>query len=151
MKTIMQSHPARGAWIEIALKLLKRHIWQSRTPQGVRGLKCMGRRLANMSSKSHPARGAWIEMISSSIRRLKYLSHPARGAWIEITRTALCLRFKWSHPARGAWIEMPISASNPALSSCRTPQGVRGLKSGMLHTFPGINPSHPARGAWIEI
>ena len=33
----------------------------------------------------------------------------------------------------------------------RTPQGVRGLKSGMLPDPEPGNKSHPARGAWIEI
>ena len=56
-----------------------------------------------------------------------------------------------SHPARGAWIE--ISAVMPAdnLSLCRTPQGVRGLKSTGRSVAIIELKSHPARGAWIEI
>ena len=34
-----------------------------------------------------------------------------------------------SHPTRGAWIEIPSSAAQGSNSSCRTPHGVRGLKS----------------------
>ena len=33
------SHPSRGAWIEIDMPLLDYHD-ESRTPHGVRGLKC---------------------------------------------------------------------------------------------------------------
>ena len=33
-----------------------------RTPQGVRGLKCLAEELARCWGKSHPARGAWIEI-----------------------------------------------------------------------------------------
>ena len=56
------SHPARGAWIEIA-------------------------RVGKMVEivESHPARGAWIEMFAvPCIVNAIYASHPARGAWIEI-------------------------------------------------------------------
>ena len=35
--------------------------------------------------------------------------------------------------------------------ACRTPQGVRGLKSSVLLAFAAVAMSHPARGAWIEI
>ena len=42
-------------------------------------------------------------------------------------------------------------ASYYLYSNCRTPRGVRGLKSscGAIHLVPP--PSHPSRGAWIEI
>ena len=33
-----------------------------RTPQGVRGLKCLGAAAVLVEEKSHPARGAWIEI-----------------------------------------------------------------------------------------
>ena len=36
-------------------------------------------------------------------------------------------------------------------AASRTPQGVRGLKSGRLGYHPLDAASHPARGAWIEI
>ena len=47
-----------------------------------------------------------------------------------------------------------LSQANSLLFSkvcCRTPRGVRGLKSscGAIHLVPP--PSHPSRGAWIEI
>ena len=35
-----RSHPARGAWIEISVTATKRTMDLSRTPHGVRGLKC---------------------------------------------------------------------------------------------------------------
>ena len=34
---------------------------------------------------------------------------------------------------------------------CRTPHGVRGLKSPKQRIFPVVRGSHPSRGAWIEI
>ena len=63
MQSRPQSHPARGAWIEILM------IWYS--------ISCAG---------SHPARGAWIEIQHTTAGFTKWSrSHPARGAWIEIT------------------------------------------------------------------
>ena len=57
-----QSHPARGAWIEIQISRPKPY-----------------------KKKSHPARGAWIEIQQAqSEKQSKKSSHPARGAWIEI-------------------------------------------------------------------
>ena len=79
----------------------------SRTPQGVRGLK-------------------WL--VPGSMLMVIVLSHPARGAWIEIASGDLYLFDYMSHPARGAWIEMfDILYGLHAVIS-RTPQGVRGLK-----------------------
>ena len=56
-----RSHPARGAWIEIAMISTPRRM-----------------------PVSHPARGAWIEIIMIRYDMLSRKSHPARGAWIEI-------------------------------------------------------------------
>ena len=57
-----ESHPARGAWIEI--------LWFHQS---------------DYLLQSHPARGAWIEISSYIIAKHSDLtSHPARGAWIEI-------------------------------------------------------------------
>ena len=36
-----QSHPSRGAWIEIAMRALDELEVEGRTPRGVRGLKCL--------------------------------------------------------------------------------------------------------------
>ena len=36
---VEQSHPTRGAWIEIGKGGLVRHRYRRRTPHGVRGLK----------------------------------------------------------------------------------------------------------------
>ena len=80
-----ESHPARGAWIEIYLRRDAAQLVQRRTPQGVRGLKSLVRDHAAALGASHPARGAWIEISSTpSSRAQKRESHPARGAWIEI-------------------------------------------------------------------
>ena len=58
-----QSHPARGAWIEIGKTELEA-----------------------ASTGSHPARGAWIEIMKLLLVSSFLRSHPARGAWIEIHR-----------------------------------------------------------------
>ena len=64
----MESHPVRGAWIEI-----KRY------------------RRINGSHGSHPVRGAWIEMISPQRNAARPpRSHPVRGAWIEIPGKRKC-------------------------------------------------------------
>ena len=57
----VESHPARGAWIEI--------------PAHAPAVALDG---------SHPARGAWIEIQRCTVLRDTPASHPARGAWIEI-------------------------------------------------------------------
>ena len=60
---VVVSHPARGAWIEMAMS----HLW------------------GWILVKSHPARGAWIEILAISPSSYwRRPSHPARGAWIEI-------------------------------------------------------------------
>ena len=80
-----ESHPARGAWIEIQSARRRRRRQKGRTPHGVRGLKFALQGIDDYPQLSHPARGAWIEIADSqetSARRRQ--SHPARGAWIEI-------------------------------------------------------------------
>ena len=59
-----ESHPARGAWIEIFLHFAKSLLERRRTPHGVRGLKLYtSQTLTEAQKKSHPARGAWIEIV----------------------------------------------------------------------------------------
>ena len=81
----IESHPARGAWIEINATPLSLHLLACRTPQGVRGLKCEESQMVCAAFRSHPARGAWIEMAWYRRDILGQRSHPARGAWIEIS------------------------------------------------------------------
>ena len=48
----------------------------------------------------------------------------------------------------------PSSIKNilyPETERCRTPHGVRGLKSLRPQRFTCLRESHPARGAWIEM
>ena len=78
-------------------------------------------------------------------------SHPARGAWIEILLDDSHVQALLSHPARGAWIEIQFDDRNRKVIDSRTPQGVRGLKSGYEPCKGAGGRSHPARGAWIEI
>ena len=106
-KTVAESHPARGAWIEIKIIQHQHTANYGRTPQGVRGLKFYAHFLCLRRDESHPARGAWIEIcLRVTAGTGLAVSHPARGAWIEISRVMVLLP-----PPFG-----------------RTPQGVRGLK-----------------------
>ena len=57
-----RSHPAWGAWIEILNLKVVKETSGSRTPHGVRGLKCLFEYLFQPLPKSHPAWGAWIEI-----------------------------------------------------------------------------------------
>ena len=57
----LESRPARGGWIEIALAGIEPSIEQSR-----------------------PARGGWIEITLTSPRISLGWSRPARGGWIEM-------------------------------------------------------------------
>ena len=72
------SHPARGAWIEIA------PAWE------------VVRRV-----ESHPARGAWIEMLPLLSLPPMMTSHPARGAWIEIGASTMTLSVSGVAPRKG--------------------------------------------------
>ena len=56
-----QSHPVRGAWVEIKL-----------APPN------------NVAPLSHPVRGAWVEIVFSFVPFALLSSHPVRGAWVEI-------------------------------------------------------------------
>ena len=79
-------HPARGAWIEIAGWNGAASAGESRTPQGVRGLKYHTSitKVAAISRTPQGVRGLkWHDRSNSSAMGA---SHPARGAWIEIRR-----------------------------------------------------------------
>ena len=89
----LKSHPARGAWIEIIALLSYSSAAKSRTPQGVRGLKWRSLDQLNVILKSHPARGAWIEISFRRKDSANCKSHPARGAWIEISKIHRFLQF----------------------------------------------------------
>ena len=98
---MLESHPARGAWIEI-YRWRYRYLWPSgRTPQGVRGLKFLLIIRTVIISRSHPARGAWIEMQSHRVSRLPFGSHPARGAWIEMSIVSLTVSMIAVAPRKG--------------------------------------------------
>ena len=51
----MRSHPSRGAWIEISAALSNSTAAASRTPHGVRGLKCAD--LCDAGRTPHGVRG----------------------------------------------------------------------------------------------
>ena len=75
----IKSHPVRGAWIEIMVLPLLLCLSASRTPHGVRGLKCAGSYGHHVRAESHPSRGAWIEIAEVAVSRALSLSHPIRG------------------------------------------------------------------------
>ena len=79
-----ESHPSRGAWIEILKNARKHHVCYSRTPHGVRGLKLRDEQTRSIPDLSHPSRGAWIEISWTRPKCRIVSSHPSRGAWIEI-------------------------------------------------------------------
>ena len=58
----IESHPVRGAWIEIILDIAQMKKSVCRTPSGVRGLKFIPGVNTHEHLASHPVRGAWIEM-----------------------------------------------------------------------------------------
>ena len=77
-----KSHPIRGAWIEIAVRLRKRSTPARRTPYGVRGLKFLLGKVCPLRGQSHPIRGAWIEMrnvIHVGIRAVRRTPYGVRG------------------------------------------------------------------------
>ena len=62
LHVLPESHPARGAWIEMTRRPAHSTPEASRTPQGVRGLKFVLVCTDLARYESHPARGAWIEI-----------------------------------------------------------------------------------------
>ena len=80
-----QSHPSRGAWIEIDWEWHKLGGGRGRTPRGVRGLKLSESLLHLPEGPCRTPRGVRglkcfaFEMLLNAFR-----SHPSRGAWIEI-------------------------------------------------------------------
>ena len=74
-----ESHPSRGAWIEM---------------RDMRDDAYIG--------ESHPSRGAWIEIpIAHIVSSISCTSHPSRGAWIEIYKTFLSPHKKSGRTPRG--------------------------------------------------
>ena len=57
-----ESHPSRGAWIEIIVHGAVNKALIRRTPRGVRGLKFGVMGGGGRPNMSHPSRGAWIEI-----------------------------------------------------------------------------------------
>ena len=74
-----QSHPARGAWIEIAGCRASILSTCRRTPQGVRGLKSFCALVVSWLFWSHPARGAWIEIYASDVTYWSAAVAPRKG------------------------------------------------------------------------
>ena len=126
--TAGRSHPARGAWIEILRPQGAGRGVPRRTPQGVRGLKFFACDCASMKYCRTP----------QGVRGLKYAG---RG---------LILGQRGRTPQGVRGLKSTDSLTVQVLRG-RTPQGVRGLKSTKTNAWTNGNLSHPARGAWIEI
>ena len=84
---VFESHPARGAWIEMQIRRLWLTIMLSRTPQGVRGLKCPGNRQVCGSQGRTP----------QGVRGLKFPAYGNHPEWH--SRTPQGVRGLKFHPA----------------------------------------------------
>ena len=85
---------------------------------------------ARMASGSHPSRGAWIEMgVVLGAILLVLLSHPSRGAWIEIGLQVLPKMLAWCRTPHGVRGLKSALYVKEVIQIGRTPHGVRGLKS----------------------
>ena len=128
---IFESHPSRGAWIEISNWRRIGIAPKSRTPRGVRGLKSLSAVWACCNPcPSHPSRGAWIE--------IDWEWHKLGGG-----------RGRTPRGVRG--LKLSESLLHLPEGPCRTPRGVRGLKCFAFEMLLNAFRSHPSRGAWIEI
>ena len=148
----LQSHPTRGAWIEIVRAPGGSPARRGRTPHGVRGLKFRNRAQLRHDVRRTPHGVRGLKSPGPprcGVAPARRTPHGVRGLkslMPEKTETVLT-----SHPTRGAWIEitsMPVGTSGV---SGRTPHGVRGLKLLWSVRVPTTKRSHPTRGAWIEI
>ena len=100
-----ESLPVRGAWIEIALALVKSH-----------------------KKQSLPVRGAWIEMVGAAGTIGNGMSLPVRGAWIEMGQSCFagsCGRGRSPCGERGLKYSARLQ---PQARARRSPCGERGLK-----------------------
>ena len=80
------------------------------------------------------------------------LSQPTRAAWIEIALLCKTGIDVGSQPTRAAWIEMISRGCSLRWGSCRSPLGLRGLKSFCFwRSFWYWQLSQPTRAAWIEM
>ena len=99
--------------------------YDSLTPHGVSGLKCISGRLAHGSPKSHPTRGEWIEIYlldTDAFRADSLTPHGVSGLKYAVKRIGL--NEVVSHPTRGEWIEIHgVIITDPSVASL-TPHGV---------------------------
>ena len=61
---IGESRPARGAWVEMDMRIDADSVENGRAPQGARGLKFFKNYTSVSIISSRPARGAWVEISS---------------------------------------------------------------------------------------
>ena len=122
--TYQESHPARGARIEMCAVLPYLSAGYCRTPRGVRGLKYVDMNHAT-ATRCRTPRG---------VRGLKCsFSCCSPGPTV-------------SHPARGARIEMATLHAFAYSAFCRTPRGVRGLKFPTIDSRGSRNQVAPREG-----
>ncbi len=80
------------------------------------------------------------------------MSHPARGAWVEMRWTNCWRQSETCRTPQGVrGLKFFVDEAGLEWDNSRTPQGVRGLKSEGPADDGAGRRSHPARGAWIEI
>ena len=101
-----ESHPARGAWIEISDWMHGKNREESHPARGA-WIEISGLSAGWTSPKSHPARGAWIEMFKAGDRVKISKSRTPQGVrGLKFQRLMQKILEQTSHPARGAWIEI---------------------------------------------
>ena len=127
----MQSHPTRGAWIEIESFGTVKNTVTGRTPHGVRGLKFFhhpgGCGSYHVRRTPHGVRGLkWDYLAAVEEDNEGRTPHGVRG--LKLRCVQLGHIGGQSHPTRGAWIEMWSVEDLRRFAAGRTPHGVRGLK-----------------------
>ena len=98
----LQSRPARGAWVEIFLPQNKAYSFDSRAPQGARGLKSVINAVATALAGGRAPQGARGLKSRGLLRPpARWWSRPARGAWVEIVSRRAIQRLTSVAPRKG--------------------------------------------------
>ena len=123
-----------------------------RAPQGARGLKSRPRQAYPAPSRRAPQGARGLKSHRSPYPPPPTRSRPARGAWVEIEYPNLYQRARKVAPRKGrVGCNLSVHGFSVVESSCRAPQGARGLKYCLALWSCCWYRSRPARGAWVEI
>ena len=148
---LKESHPVRGAWIEILRLISIYYLQVCRTPSGVRGLKFDFFHCLCLLFCRTPSGVRGLKWQSQHTVRACRRRTPSGVRGLKFIDALLGSKTLQSHPVRGAWIEIPAELLVLLQNQGRTPSGVRGLKSVDIAALGDYSRSHPVRGAWIEI